>query len=187
VSETSHSAPRRIVTGHDEQGRSIVLSDKAAKTWAVGDRGFLLYDLWRTTETPALLTADEPDPVEVPLDFNIDQRGVRMRMIDIPPSGDAAPPWKHRTNSLDYGYVIDGEVTLLLDESELTLRAGDIIVQRGTNHAWANRSARRCRMLVVMIGAEFAPDIANAATLYSAQELTETLANPTGKASGEQP
>lgn len=187
MSESDHRAPRRVVTGHDKQGRSIVVSDEAAKIWAVGDRGFLLYDLWRTKETPALLTADEPDPVEVPLDFNIDQHGVRMRMIDIPPSGEAAAVWMHRTNSLDYGYVIDGEVTLLLDESELTLRAGDIIVQRGTNHAWTNRSTRRCRMLVVMIGAEFAPDIADAATLYSAQELTETLANPTGKASGEQP
>jgi len=178
--------PRRIVTGHDEQGRSIVLYDHATKTWPIGDRGFLLYDVWRTTETPARLTATEPDPVEVPLDFDINERGARMRVLDIPPSGDAAAPWMHRTNSLDYGYVIEGEVTLLLDDSEIVLRAGDIIVQRGTNHAWINRSGNFCRMLVVMIGAEFAPDIADAAELYSAHELSETLARPTSDKRGDQ-
>jgi uncharacterized cupin superfamily protein len=61
---------------------------------------------------------------------------------------------------VDYGIVIDGEMTLVLDEGEVLLRPGSVVVQRGTNHAWANRSGRVCRMLFVLVDGAYAPDIA---------------------------
>jgi len=60
-------------------------------------------------------------------------------------------PLMHRTESVDYGVVIEGEMTLVLDDSEVLLKEGSVVVQRGTNHAWANRSGKPCRMLFVLV------------------------------------
>jgi uncharacterized cupin superfamily protein len=68
----------------------------------------------------------------------------------------------HRTESVDYGVVIEGEMTLVLDDSEVVLRPGSVVVQRGTNHAWANRSGRVCRMLFVLVDGRYDPAIARA-------------------------
>jgi len=61
---------------------------------------------------------------------------------------------------VDYGIVLEGEITLVLDESEVTLRAGDIVVQRGTDHAWANRGSTTARVVFVLVDGEFDPDLA---------------------------
>ena len=66
-------------------------------------------------------------------------------------------PLMHRTESIDYGVVISGEMTLVLDKGEALLREGDVVVQRGTNHAWANRSGKPCRMLFVLVDGRFEP------------------------------
>jgi uncharacterized cupin superfamily protein len=71
-------------------------------------------------------------------------------------------PLMHRTESIDYGVVIEGEMTLVLDGDEVELKPGSVVVQRGTNHAWANRSGRPCRMLFVLIDAQYAPEITKA-------------------------
>ncbi len=68
----------------------------------------------------------------------------------------------HRTESVDYGVVIEGECTLVLDEGEVALRPGSVVVQRGTNHAWANRSGRPCRMLFVLVDGRYDSGIAAA-------------------------
>ena len=68
----------------------------------------------------------------------------------------------HRTQSVDYGIVIEGEMTLILDEGEALLRPGSVVVQRGTNHAWANRSGVVCRMLFVLVDGQYDPTIAEA-------------------------
>jgi uncharacterized cupin superfamily protein len=73
----------------------------------------------------------------------------------------------HRTESIDYGIVIEGEMTLVLDEAEVPLRRGSVVVQRGTNHAWANRSGKPCRMLFVLVDGRF--DASLAAALASPQ------------------
>jgi uncharacterized cupin superfamily protein len=65
----------------------------------------------------------------------------------------------HRTASIDYGIVLSGEITLVLDDSEVTLRAGDIVVQRGTDHAWANRGTEVARVVFVLVDGEFSPDL----------------------------
>jgi hypothetical protein len=116
--------------------------------------------------------------------------GTRFRFVDIPPDseelfarsadqlragfseiGDTAAstadrgaphPLMHRTQSIDYGVVMEGEVTLVLDHGEVQLSAGGVVVQRGTNHAWANRSGRPCRMLFVLIDGEYDPTIGQA-------------------------
>ena len=72
---------------------------------------------------------------------------------------DSPHPLMHRTQSIDYGIVIEGEMTLVLDAEETRLRRGDVVIQRGTNHAWANRSDRTCRMLFVLVDGKFDADI----------------------------
>jgi len=171
---------RRVVTGHDAQGRSVVLSDGEAKVHLLGRPGMSLGDVWATSESPPRITASEPDPVGQELEFTIKERGTRLRILESTPGEDVPEPWMHRTNSVDYGYVIEGEMCLLLDDgSEVVLREGDVVIQRGTNHAWANRSGKRCRMLFVMIGAEFAPELANF-ELFSPDELKSTITGQDG-------
>ena len=112
--------------------------------------------------------------------------GTRIRVLDIPPesaslrninpaearkhfaeigaadaathtSGANAPhPYMHRTETVDYGIVLEGEIVLIVDRDETVVRAGDIVIQRGTNHAWANRSGRNCRIAFVLIDGKFA-------------------------------
>ena len=66
----------------------------------------------------------------------------------------------HRTETIDYGIVLEGEITLIMDEGETVVRAGDIVIQRGTNHGWANRTDRNCRIAFILIDGTFAPDLA---------------------------
>ena len=65
----------------------------------------------------------------------------------------------HRTETIDYGIVLEGEITLIMDEGETVVRAGDIVIQRGTNHGWANRSDRNCRIAFILIDGQFGPDL----------------------------
>jgi quercetin dioxygenase-like cupin family protein len=69
-------------------------------------------------------------------------------------------PFMHRTESVDYAVVLEGEITMLLDEEDLELKAGDIVIQRGTNHAWSNRSGKPVRMLYVLMDGKFEPELA---------------------------
>ena len=69
-------------------------------------------------------------------------------------------PMMHRTETIDYAVVLDGEITLLLDDVDVQLKTGDVVIQRGTNHAWSNRSGKPCRMLYILIDGRFDPDLA---------------------------
>lgn len=166
---------RRVVTGHDAQGRSVVLSDAPARVHPLGRPGMSLGDVWATSSYPPVVTPQEPDPVGETLDFTIKERGTRIRILESTPGGDEAEPWMHRTPTIDYGYVIEGEMCMLLDDgTEVVLREGDAVVQRGTNHAWVNRSGKRCRMLFVMMGAEFSPELASLEQ-FSPEDLHATI------------
>ena len=66
----------------------------------------------------------------------------------------------HRTESVDYAVVLEGEIIMLLDEEDVQLKAGDIVIQRGTNHAWSNRSGKPVRMLYILIDGNFEPELA---------------------------
>jgi quercetin dioxygenase-like cupin family protein len=139
--------PRRIVTGHDSDGRSIVLSDGAPPiTHDV--EGATFHEVWRTFAAPTPITPDEPEPTERGLQVGPGAGGTVIRVIDFEP-GTVSP--MHRTESVDYGLVLAGEMTLLLTDSETPLRAGDVVVQRGTDHAWANRSGGVATIAFVLV------------------------------------
>lgn len=181
----------RVVTGHAADGRAIVASNGPLPTVAeiAAIPGTVFHEVWATSGTPAPVD-NGPDPTLAPLMLPPPKQGTRIRFVDIPPDtaeflaggaqrmgeafaqiGDVAAstvkadsphPLMHRTESVDYGIVIEGEMTLVLDDSEVLLKPGSVVVQRGTNHAWANRSGRPCRMLFVLVDGQYEPSIAAA-------------------------
>ncbi len=150
------SVPRRIVTGHDAAGRSIVLSDAPTpKTLDIGSAAF--HEIWITDRTPAPIPAMEPEPTDRPVRTPPPAGGVMVRFTEMAP-GAASP--MHRTETVDVGVVLEGETWLLLDDgSETRVGVGDAVVQRGTNHAWANRSEEPVRMVFVLIDGALADDV----------------------------
>lgn len=176
---------RRIVTGHDEDGNAVIVSDAPPTRIQQlgGPGGPTFFEVWNTRETPALIDRQSGEPPENGLVLAPPKGGCRIRVIDFPPESDAirqlsetevrthfgamgsagaskfeagAPhPLMHRTETIDYGIVLEGELTLILDRVETTVQAGDIVVQRGTNHAWANRSGRNCRIAFILIDGKY--------------------------------
>jgi hypothetical protein len=158
---------RRLVTGHDEQGKSIVLTDAPApRVFPLDGRGSAFVELWTTRASPAPIDRASGEPPEEGIHLHPPANGTRLRIVDFPPedaaalaqltpeavraaftaidAADAIPagpsphPLMHRTETVDYGHVLDGEIVLVLEGSETPLRAGDLVIQRGTSHAWAN-------------------------------------------------
>ncbi len=172
-------AIRRVVTGHDNSGKAVVLIDGIAPNIKVRQgAGFVHSLLWVTDEMPADISGDG-DRAEREIGVAPPPMGSILRMVDFPPvtheaenidhqtliramgashegrvGTPARHPYMHRTRTLDYAVVLEGEIDLLLDDSEVHLQAGDAIVQQGTNHAWVNRSSRTCRVAFVLIDAE---------------------------------
>ena len=152
--------PRRIVTGHDGSGRSVVLSDAPTpKTLDIGSAAF--HEIWITDQTPSSIAASEPEPTDRPVRTPPPPGGVLVRFTEMGP-GVESP--MHRTETVDVGVVLEGETWLLLDDgSETRVGVGDAVVQRGTNHAWANRSDRPVRMVFVMIDGAITDELGAAA------------------------
>jgi quercetin dioxygenase-like cupin family protein len=169
---------RRVVTGVDEQGRSRILTDTLLPLDDEPDGSFRRIALWEALSVP---TSNEghADPVPDGVIESVVPRGPGcvVRIVDVPPEsewegagelmqlpgvttepGRHAHPRFHKTDTLDVAYCIEGEVWMILDEGETLLRAGDVVVQRGTYHAWSNRSGRVCRVLIAMVAAEPLPD-----------------------------
>jgi hypothetical protein len=167
---------RRIVTGDDAQGRSRIIEDapaSAARTVAQRP-GYRALNVWRSAESPVRINA--PDTTPEHRGILPPKGGTILRIIDFPPEpkdpqelkrmldatfggiyNDAAHdkqarhPGMHRTETLDYAIVLEGEIWAVMDEGETLMRAGDVLIQRGTNHAWANRSAKTARIAFVLI------------------------------------
>jgi quercetin dioxygenase-like cupin family protein len=148
--------PRRVVTGHDDHGVSVFLSDGAPPVVRTAPDGALFYEIWSTTAMPAPLRAAEPDPTEGALAVPPAPNGTKIRVNEFPP-GVASP--MHRTQSVDYGIVLEGEMVLVLDDSEVVLGPGDVVVQRGTDHRWENRSQRTARMVFVLVDGIFTEEL----------------------------
>jgi naringenin degradation protein FdeH len=151
------TTPRRIVTGHDRDGRSVVLSDgPVPKSHSIPSATF--HELWNTKETPAPVLPVEPrEPTDRPLVTPPDRDGTIIRIVDLEP-GSRSP--MHRTETIDYGIVLEGEVVLVLDDgSETRLSKGDVVVQRGTEHAWVNDAAEAARMVFVLVGGRFSDEL----------------------------
>lgn len=181
----------RVVTGHAADGRAVVSSDGPLPSVVeiAAIPGTVFHEVWSTRGMPAPVD-NGADPSLGPIVLPPPPHGTRMRFVDIPPDtsdylahgaarmhdafsqigdahastvrADSPHPLMHRTESVDYGVVIAGEMTLVLDDSEVLLKAGSVVVQRGTNHAWANRSGQPCRMLFVLVDGAYAPGIAKA-------------------------
>ncbi|HEX4087806.1 MAG TPA: cupin domain-containing protein [Trebonia sp.] len=148
--------PRRVVTGHDRQGVSVFAADGPVPVVRTAPDGALFYEVWGTAEMPAAIGAAEPDPTVGALTVPPPPSGTKIRINEFPP-GVASPV--HRTQSVDYGIVLDGEVVLVLDDSETTLRPGDVAVQRGTSHRWENRTGRTARMAFILIDGAFTAEL----------------------------
>lgn len=155
--------PRRIITGHDANGVSVVVSDGPVPvTKHLPDDGVAFHEVWQTTSTPAVIGAGPEDPTIGEVTVPPPARGTRIRINEFLPhhlDADGLQSPVHRTESIDYGIVLEGEITLVLDDSEITARQGDIVVQRGTDHAWANRGDRPARVAFVLVGGEFGDDV----------------------------
>ncbi len=141
---------RRIVTGQDAAGKSIVASDTVADSIPGRfDARVGRYDPWWTDGMPPALTG--PDPTEgqgtvTPLPF-----GTIFRILEIPPGNDTT---KHKTGTIDYYVILSGELYMTLDVGEVLCRQGDVIVQRSTNHGWDNRSGKPAVFAEVLIDAK---------------------------------
>jgi mannose-6-phosphate isomerase-like protein (cupin superfamily) len=173
------TVPRRVVTGHTPDGVSVVLSDGPVPvSQELPDDGVAFHEVWNTEGAPARVTAVEPsEPTERTLAVPPPPRGTKIRVNEfqpghLDPAGLQSPV--HRTASIDYGIVLEGQITLVLDDSEVTLGPGDIVVQRGTDHAWANRGDTVARVVFVLVDGELDEELL--ATLP--QDLKLSTAGP---------
>jgi hypothetical protein len=158
------TVPRRIVTGHDARGVSVVLSDGPVPvTRELPESGVLFHEVWSTDAAPAPIAPAEPgEPTQRSLRVPPEPLGTKIRVNEFHPGhldqrGLQSPV--HRTESVDYGIVLEGEMVLILDDSEVQLKAGDIVIQRGTDHAWANRSDRVARMAFILVDGAFTDEL----------------------------
>jgi hypothetical protein len=172
---------RRVVTGHDAAGAATILSDGPVPfVHTISQRpGWEAHEIWATSEMPVWI--DRPgEPTARPRSIHPDADGTICRIVNFPPEHtfihkidraaalasfavagslhaavemDNPPhPLMHRTDTVDYGIVLSGEIYLVLDATETLLTPGDVVVQRGTNHAWSNRSlTEHCRMAFILI------------------------------------
>ena len=168
---------RRVVTGHDPQGRAVVMMDgPAASVLNRPSRpGVALTNLWATGDTPT--TRADRDPVDRPVVLSPPPGGTVFRIVQFDPedpealaradgtaafadlgaAGNAVAsqrhPYMHRTDTVDYAVVLQGSITMLLDDEDVELSAGDVVIQNATNHAWANRGQAPCLIAFVLIDA----------------------------------
>jgi quercetin dioxygenase-like cupin family protein len=143
---------RRLVTGHDRRGIAKLIKEGPATNAKYPSPGTVSTLIWSTERTPADISIGEDieDLGARILGTAPPANGTRFAVIDFPP-GNA--PRMHRTESIDYVIVLEGEIEMDMDDSTVKMKAGDVMVQRGTNHAWANRGDRRARVAFVLIDA----------------------------------
>jgi len=170
---------RRIVTGHDSRGKAVALFDAPvqAKQRSPGGNGMTL--LWVTQEFPVDMTGST-DRAQTQVGVPPPANGTVFRIVDFAPvtaqsepidhhkillamgidpatQGYARHANTHRTRTIDYAIVLEGEIDMLLDDSEIQVKAGDVLVQQGTNHAWVNNSGKPCRIAFILIDGKTPP------------------------------
>lgn len=169
---------RRVVTGHDRDGKSVLLMDGEAPNVKEMESmpGLALTDLWETAGAPAS-NAGDADAAARPVRLEPPRNGTILRIVEFPPdkawrnSADArkafdsigaghakdahsADPMMHKTATVDYIIVLRGEIHAIMDKGETLLKPGDILVQRGTNHSWSVRGDEPCIIAAVLVSAE---------------------------------
>jgi quercetin dioxygenase-like cupin family protein len=155
--ETGARTVRRIITGHSAEGRAVVVSDDTVPAGLLAEDSertdTFFFPMWATYEMPIDLTdgALERQAAGKKQTIVGSGQGSVMRIGEMA-AGSRSP--MHRTESLDYGICLAGEIEMELDSGEtVTVRAGDVVIQRGTNHVWHNRSDHPCRFAWILIDA----------------------------------
>ena len=170
---------RRVITGHDEDGKAVVMIDETMTPdmehvlTPEGQPNVRLTDIWLSGNVPDS-NAGNTDTVDDKVNLEPPAGGAVFRMLELPPdsqrnydsmkkyfeqmgAGDRLDghkhPGMHKTQSVDYLIVISGEIWLILDEEEVCLKAGDSCVQRGTLHAWSNRTEEPCLLAAILLDA----------------------------------
>lgn len=142
---------RRVVTGHDAQGKAIVKIDEVCSDFIEGRPNGLLRNIWTTDTTPANNDGQEDGGARSGR-FTMIENGTVFRVLHFLPGVQKRV---HRTDSIDYIVVMAGEIDMELDEGEqVHLKAGDVMVQRGTVHNWVNRGTEPCTMAVILVHAK---------------------------------
>ena len=158
---------RRIVTGHNDKGEAIILEDSVCPNrFAMGGNSeFVDTEIWHLDETSNDNAKEYSDPATA-FGFTPPRNGNICRFLEIPPDstlgtddGEEVKPLFHRTASVDYAVVISGEIIAVMDGDQTVMKAGDIMVQRGTIHAWSNKTDKPCLMLFVLCGADPIPGL----------------------------
>jgi quercetin dioxygenase-like cupin family protein len=142
---------RRIVTTHDANGKSVIFVDGNATNHKFPTDKISSTLMWSTDTSPARIYGDEDAGARI-LGSAPPANGSRFTMMEFLPGNEMHG--LHRTDTIDYVICISGEIDMFVDDSQfVTLRAGDVVVQRGTDHAWVNRSNDPCRLAVVLLDA----------------------------------
>jgi mannose-6-phosphate isomerase-like protein (cupin superfamily) len=155
TAENPNPHVRRIVTGHDENGKAIIWMDGEAENSRYPNERMISTLLWSTDSAPADWSHDE-DYGARKLGTAPPANGTRFMHSVLQPSqieGAPDPAHLHRTDSIDYKVIISGEVTMYLDDSKVVCRQGDVIISRGTNHTWINEGTDPCRSVTVLVDA----------------------------------
>jgi quercetin dioxygenase-like cupin family protein len=139
---------RRVVTAHDGNGKAVVAIDEISRDVVSFRPGATIANIWSTAGFPV----DNAGATDRAKEITATTRdnGTVFRVIEY---GPGVTPRNHRTNSIDYAVVLSGEIDMELDDQLVTLRAGDVLVQRGTIHNWVNRSNAPCVIAFVLIDA----------------------------------
>jgi len=194
---------RRVVTGHDDAGKAIVLQDGEPPLVIRSplQPGLAFHEIWNTTEMPQTVAAGFDEPTTRHSGTAPPKGGTVIRIVDLPPEGADGPrfdreaahelfsavgleenakhhkpgrhPLMHRTQSIDYAIVLSGEVVLILDDSEVHLKTGDVVIQRGTVHAWTNRTDQITRMAFILTDGRFDGTLATKLAEHDARVAAE--------------
>jgi quercetin dioxygenase-like cupin family protein len=140
---------RRVVTGHDDEGRAVVKIDEMCRNLISTREGHKSCVVWTTDTAPANNDGDE-DASQRPVGTTL-AGGTVFRIVRYNPG---IAPRNHRTDSIDYAVVLAGEIDMELDGSVVKLKAGDVLVQRGTVHNWVNRGTEPCTIAFVLVDAK---------------------------------
>jgi mannose-6-phosphate isomerase-like protein (cupin superfamily) len=169
---------RRVLTGHDPDGKSTIIADGLAPNVKemASMPGLALTDLWETTSAPAT-NEGHNDAATRPVRLEPPKNGSILRIVEFPPDSawrnnadgneafksigaghaqdrKSADPMMHRTSTVDYIIVLKGEIYAIMEKGETLLRAGDILVQRGTNHSWSVRGNEPCIVAAILVNAK---------------------------------
>jgi len=140
---------RRVVTGHDTNGRAVVKIDEISKNLVSARPGSTACVVWTSESFPVDNTGNADEGLRKT--GTTLANGTVFRVVEFAPG---VAPRVHRTDSIDYAVVVSGEIDMELDDSVVHLKAGDVLVQRGTIHNWVNRGTAACVIAFVLIDAK---------------------------------